>query len=84
MWGNNIGDDGVRAVSGLLAKSGSLLSLNLGDNNVTQEGAACLAAALEFNRSLTDLNLASNRQIGWVGRCVRKCSLFLAMSCMSL
>ena len=52
LGGNQLGDDGAKALAAAVAASGSLAELHLDDNNIGDEGAKALAAGISASGSL--------------------------------
>jgi hypothetical protein len=59
--GNNIGDDGAKAIADALKVNHSLETLYLNDNNIGDDGAKAIADALKDNKSLDKLDLDDNK-----------------------
>jgi len=59
MMGNNIGDDGISAISGALGNC-KINILNVSGCGITLTGARSLAAALSFNHTIRVLELYDN------------------------
>jgi hypothetical protein len=57
--GNNIGDEGTRALVVALANNATLTTLDLDYNNIGAQGADVLAAALDNNATPTTLWLGN-------------------------
>ena len=53
LGGNNIGDEGGKAIGEALKVNTSLTEINLGDNKIGDEGAKAIGEALKVNTSLT-------------------------------
>eukprot|EP00727_Mastigamoeba_balamuthi_P002016 m51a1_g11811 putative nod3 protein (666) ;mRNA; r:363753-366168 len=60
MMANRIGDEGAKAVAGVLAAQTAVQRLGLARNCIGPAGARAIAAALRANTSLTSLDLAGN------------------------
>ena len=61
LWGNNIGDEGAKALAGAIGASGSLATLDIGYNNIGDAGAKELAGAIGASGSLATLFLGNNK-----------------------
>lgn len=63
LWDNNIGDEGITAISQALKdnKKTNLATLNVAYNNISFDGTAALASTLIDSVVLTTLNLSNNR-----------------------
>ena len=57
MWGNNIGDEGITAISSSLS---SITVLDVSECGITFTGVAALAEALSTNHNIRTLWLSSN------------------------
>lgn len=57
---NRLGDDGARAMAGMLVKNSTLVSLNLSGNQLTDQAAEHLGPALISNTRLQRLDLSYN------------------------
>jgi hypothetical protein len=57
---NDIGDEGVIALSQALARNAAITNLNLAFNNIGDEGVEALARILARNTTITNLNLSFN------------------------
>lgn len=57
---NSLGDQGARAIAGMLKENSTLLSLNLSGNRLTEGSAEALGAALIANTKLQHLHLGYN------------------------
>ena len=60
LYGNTIGDEGVRAFIGAILTSKTLETLDVGSNGISKDGACALAGALASNPSLTKLGMRGN------------------------
>jgi Ran GTPase-activating protein (RanGAP) involved in mRNA processing and transport len=67
LWGDEVGNDGVRALANALRHNATLTTLelggNMGGNQIGNDGARTLADVLRHNTTLTTLDLGWN-QIG--------------------
>jgi NLR family CARD domain-containing protein 3 len=63
---NQIDDDGVSQLAGMLAVNKSIRTVNLAANRIGDVGIAALAEMLKCNSTLTELDLSSN-EIGYDG-----------------
>lgn len=63
---NQIDDDGVAQLAGMLGVNKSIKKLNLAANRIGDVGMAALAEMLKCNSTLTELDLSSN-EIGYDG-----------------
>lgn len=57
---NNLGDDGARAIAGMLKENSTLVNLNLSGNHFTDRSAEHLSPALITNTKLQHLDLSHN------------------------
>ena len=55
--GNNIGDEGAKAIGEALKVNTSLTEIYLDGNNIGVEGGKAIGEALKVNTSLTEINL---------------------------
>ena len=55
--GNNIGDEGAKAIGEALKVNTSLTKIDLGGNNIGVEGGKAIGEALKVNTSLTKIYL---------------------------
>ncbi|EPY19555.1 hypothetical protein STCU_09392 [Strigomonas culicis] len=60
LYGNYLGDDGVRMLCEAIQGNKEVKRFTLGNNNVTDNCAAAIAAMLEANRTLEELDLRLN------------------------
>ena len=60
LCGNNIGDDGAKAIAEALKIHAVVTTLDLNSNNIGPVGAIAIAEALKVNAVLTELRLGSN------------------------
>ena len=57
LHGNNIGDEGGKAIGEALKVNTSLTEIDLCDNNFGDEGGKAIGEALKVNTSLTEIDL---------------------------
>ncbi|CAF1306784.1 unnamed protein product [Didymodactylos carnosus] len=59
--GDEISDDGAKAIATALMTNQTLTTLDLADNQISADGAKAIATALITNQTLTTLNLWNNK-----------------------
>jgi len=61
LYGNNIGDEGTKAIAGALQSGTAVLTkLSLYGNNISNDGAKAIAEALKVDAVLTNLHVGHN------------------------
>eukprot|EP01022_Parablepharisma_sp_SALTPOND_P016928 TRINITY_DN2595_c0_g1_i1.p3 TRINITY_DN2595_c0_g1~~TRINITY_DN2595_c0_g1_i1.p3 ORF type:complete len:539 (-),score=71.37 TRINITY_DN2595_c0_g1_i1:8611-10110(-) len=58
---NHLSNQGIKAISLAIKKSGTIVSLKLADNNIDYSGCKYLAEAIPYNTELSVLNLKINK-----------------------
>lgn len=56
---NSLSNDGVKILSDVIARTHSLVSLNLGSNDISSEGMCCIFDAMALNQSVVCLDLST-------------------------
>lgn len=78
---NQIDDDGVAQLAGMMAVNKSIRTLNLAANRIGDVGMAALAEMLKCNSTLKELDLSSN-EVGYDGTVLpHSCSSACLLSC---